>query len=152
LKTTNFSGFHRIYCNAKVICTKILKFSLPQEVFLRLNKRGEITAMKKIISTFLMLAVMAIMLPLSIAAQTYTTRRVYQNGRYRTVRVYKKPSFYRRHRNASNIAIGTGAGAIIGAIAGGKKGALIGSAIGAGGSTVYTYKVKPKKRRYYRRP
>ena len=106
--------------------------------------------MKKIISTFLMMAVIAIMLPLAVDAQTYTTRRVYRNGRYRTVRVYKKPSFYRRHRNASNIAIGTGAGAIIGAIAGGKKGALIGSAVGAGGSSVYTYKVKPKKRRYYR--
>ncbi len=128
--------------------------------------------MKKIISTFVMMTLMAIVLPLSADAQTYatkrvykngryrtvrvykpqtyTTRRVYRNGRYRTVRVYKKPSFYRRHRNASNIAIGTGAGAIIGAIAGGKKGALIGSAVGAGGSSVYTYKVKPKKRRYYR--
>ena len=101
--------------------------------------------MKKIISTFLIMAVMAIMLPLAASAQT---RRVYRNGRYQTVRVYKRPSFYRRHRNASNIAIGTGAGAVIGAIAGGKKGALIGSAVGAGGSSVYTYKVKPKRRRY----
>ena len=108
--------------------------------------------MKKFISTFLMLAVLAILLPLTVDAQTYTTRRVYRNGRYQTVRVYKKPSFYRRHRNASNVAIGTGAGALIGAIAGGKKGALIGTAVGAGGSTLYTYKIKPKKRRYYRRP
>lgn len=107
--------------------------------------------MKKFIIGFVMMAVMAIMLPLAASAQTYTTRRVYRNGRYRTVRVYKKPSFYRRHRNASNIAIGTGAGAIIGAIAGGKKGALIGTAVGAGGSSLYTYKLK-KKRRYYRRP
>ncbi len=106
--------------------------------------------MKKIISAFLMMFVLAVMLPLSADAQTYTTKRVYRNGRYTTVRVYKKPSFYRRHRNASNIAIGTGAGAVIGAIAGGGKGALIGSAIGAGGSSVYTYKIKPKKRRYYR--
>lgn len=106
--------------------------------------------MKKIISAFIMTAVMAIMLPLSASAQTYVTRRVYSNGRYRTVRVYKKPSFYRRHRNASNIAIGTGAGALIGAIAGGGKGALIGSAIGAGGSSLYTYKLNKKKRRYYR--
>ncbi len=108
--------------------------------------------MKKIIVTFVMMAVMAILLPLTADAQTYTTRRVYRNGRYRTVRVYKKPSFYRRHRNASNVAIGTGAGAIIGAIAGGKRGALIGTAVGAGGSSLYTYKIKPKKRRYYRRP
>ncbi len=108
--------------------------------------------MKKIITIFMMMFVFAAMLPIAASAQTYTTRRVYRNGRYRTVRVYKKPSFYRRHRNASNIAIGTGAGAIIGAIAGGKKGAIIGTAVGAGGSALYTYKIKPKKRRYVRRP
>ena len=100
----------------------------------------------------MMLAVMAIMLPLAANAQTYRNRRVYRSGRYTTARVYKHPSFYRRHRNASNIAIGTGAGAVIGAIAGGGKGALIGSAIGAGGSSLYTYKLNKKKRRYYRRP
>lgn len=104
--------------------------------------------MKKFIIGFVMMAVMAIMLPLAANAQTYTTRRVYRNGRYQTVRVYRRPSFYRRHRNASNVAIGTGAGAIIGAIAGGGKGALIGTAVGAGGSSLYTYKVKPKRRRY----
>ena len=107
--------------------------------------------MRKIISAFIMAAFMAIMLPLAASAQTYTTRRVYSNGRYRTVRVYRKhPSFYRRHRNASNIAIGTGAGAIIGAIAGGGKGAAIGAAVGAGGSSLYTYKLNKKKRRYIR--
>ena len=106
--------------------------------------------MKKIILGLVMAALVAIMLPFSADAQTYRTRRVYRNGRYQTIRVYNRPSFYRRHRNASNIAIGTGAGAVIGAIAGGGKGALIGSAIGAGGSSVYTYKVKPKRRRYIR--
>ncbi len=107
--------------------------------------------MKKFILGFVMMALVAIMLPLAASAQTYTTRRVYRNGRYQTVRVYKRPSFYRRHRNASNVAIGTGAGAIIGAIAGGKKGALIGTAAGAGGSALYTYKLNPKKNRYFRR-
>lgn len=108
--------------------------------------------MKKFILGLVIAALVAIMLPFSADAQTYRTKRVYRNGRYQTIRVYnKRPSFYRRHRNASNIAIGTGAGAIIGAIAGGKKGALIGSAVGAGGSSLYTYKIKPKKRRY-RRP
>ncbi len=106
--------------------------------------------MKKFIAAFIVMAVMAIMMPLTANAQTYTTKRVYRNGRYQTVRLYKRPSFYRRHRNASNVAIGTGAGAIIGAIAGGKRGALIGTAVGAGGSSLYTYKVKPKKRRYRR--
>ena len=105
--------------------------------------------MKKFISTFLMMAVMFIMLPFAASAQTYV-KRYKKNGVWHTVRTNKKPSFYRRHRNASNIAIGTGAGAVIGAIAGGGKGALIGSAVGAGGSSLYTYKIKPKKRKYYR--
>ncbi|MEJ7860676.1 MAG: hypothetical protein WKF90_03460 [Pyrinomonadaceae bacterium] len=104
--------------------------------------------MKKFISAFLVIAVMAILMPFAVDAQTYQTKRVYKNGRYRTVRVYKKPSFYRRHRNAVNVATGTGAGALIGAIAGGKKGAGIGALVGAGGSALYTYKLKKKKRRY----
>lgn len=87
--------------------------------------------------------------PVSAEAQTYLQRRVTRNGRVRYRRVYK-PSFYRRHRNASNIAIGTGAGALIGALAGGGKGALIGSAVGAGGSALYTYKLNKKKRSYRR--
>jgi hypothetical protein len=43
--------------------------------------------MKKFIVTCMMAAVVAIMLPLAADAQTYTTRRVYRNGRYQTVRV-----------------------------------------------------------------
>jgi hypothetical protein len=105
--------------------------------------------MKKFISLFLMFAVMAIVLPLSASGQTYI-KRYKKNGRWYTVRTNRKPSFYRRHRNASNITAGTGAGAVIGAIAGGRKGALIGSAVGAGGSSLYTYKTKPKKRKYRR--
>jgi len=107
--------------------------------------------MKKIIATFMMMAMMAVMMPLAANAQSYTTKRVYSNGRYRTVRVYKKPSIYRRHRNLINIGVGTGAGALLGALIGGKKGALIGTAVGAGGSALYTYKINPKKKRYYRR-
>lgn len=60
----------------------------------------------------------------------------------------RRGSFYRRHRNASNIAIGTAGGAIIGGLLRGRKGALVGAGVGAAGSTVYTYKVKPKRRRY----
>ncbi len=106
--------------------------------------------MKKLIATFMVSAMLAIMFMLPAAASAQT-RRVYRNGRSRTVYVNKRPSFYRRHRNASNVAIGTGAGTLIGAIAGGKKGALIGAGVGAGGSALYTYKIKPKKRRYYHR-
>jgi hypothetical protein len=62
-----------------------------------------------------------------------------------------RPSFYRRHRNAINMAIGTGGGAVLGALIGGRRGALIGALAGAGGSALYTYKLNPKNRRYYRR-
>lgn len=93
--------------------------------------------MKKFIATFLMMAIMAIMLPLAASAQT-------------TRRTYKKPSVYQKHRNLINIGLGTGAGALLGALIGGKKGALIGAAAGAGGSALYSYKINPKTKRYYR--
>ncbi len=80
---------------------------------------------------------MAIVLPLAANAQT-------------TRRYYKKPSVYKKHRNLINIGIGTAAGAILGGLIGGKKGALIGTAAGAGGSALYTYKINPKTKRYYR--
>lgn len=93
--------------------------------------------MKKTITTFLMMAVMAIMIPFATAttadAQTNKIKRV-----------------YKKHRNVINVGIGAGAGALVGALMGGKKGALIGTAIGAGGGALYTYKIKPKKKRYYR--
>ncbi len=82
------------------------------------------------------------------AQSSYYVRKVRdRNGRIRYVRV-RKPSYYRRHRNRINMAAGTGAGALIGALAGGKKGALIGAGVGLGGSALYTYKIKPKKRKY----
>jgi hypothetical protein len=107
--------------------------------------------MKRFIATFLMMAVMAVMVPLTANAQSYTTQRTYRNGRVYTTRVYKKPSFYRRHRNMINIGLGTGAGALLGALIGGRRGAGIGALAGAGGSALYTYKIKPKKTRYYYR-
>ena len=102
--------------------------------------------MKKIISTLVMTAVMAVAIP-SLATSASAQTRNYSSRSNRTT-VYKKPSFYRRHRNLSNIAIGTGAGALLGALLGGKKGALYGTAIGAGSSALYTYKLKPKRRQY----
>lgn len=103
--------------------------------------------MKKIITTFMMMALMAVAIPMfatSADAQTrYRTRRTY------ATQTYERPSFYKRHRNLINIGIGTAAGALLGGLIGGKKGALIGTAAGAGGSALYTYKLKPK-RTYYR--
>ncbi len=109
--------------------------------------------MKKYIVTLLMFFVFAgglpLLMPTNVAAQQYVRRIRDRNGNVRYVRV-RRPSFYRRHRNASNVAIGTGGGAILGALIGGRKGALIGAGTGAGGSALYTYKLKKKKRRYYK--
>lgn len=106
--------------------------------------------MKKFLTVFMMLAMLALMLPLASIEVSAQQKRyvVTRNGRTRYTR--KKPSFYRRHRNAINVAAGTGGGAILGGLIGGKKGALIGTAAGAGGSALYTYKIRPKKRRYRR--
>ena len=109
--------------------------------------------MKKFTATFVLMAMMAIMLPLTATAQTrrnYNSNRTNSRRTY-TSRNYEKPSVYDKHRNLINIGIGTGAGTLLGALIGGKKGALIGAAAGAGGSALYTYKINPKDKRYYRR-
>ncbi len=85
--------------------------------------------------------------PVEVQAQDYYVKRVVRNGRVKYVRV-RKPSYYRRHRNRINMAVGTGAGAILGGLFGGRKGALIGAGAGLGGSALYTYKFNKKKRKY----
>ena len=59
-------------------------------------------------------------------------------------------SVWERSRDKITVAGGAAAGAVVGGLAGGKKGALIGALIGAGGSAVYTYKVRDRDagRRY----
>jgi hypothetical protein len=77
-------------------------------------------------------------------ARTYSSpRRVYYD--------YQRPrgrSFWQKHRDKLTVAMGTGGGAIIGALIGGKKGAAIGALGGAGGSALYTYKLRNRHRRY----
>ena len=94
------------------------------------------------------------------ASTTTTTRRapsrvVYRNSgsRASSQRVYydyqpRKRSFWDKHRDKLTVAIGTGAGAAIGGLAGGKKGALIGGLAGAGGSALWTYKLRNRDRNY----
>lgn len=94
----------------------------------------------------MMMAMMAVALPFSANAQTRYSRNY--RTRTTTTSVYRQPSFYRRHRNLINVGIGTGAGALLGGVIGGRKGALLGTLLGAGGSALYTYKIKPKVRRY----
>ena len=82
------------------------------------------------------------------AAQTRryeAQRRVYYDRRYNNDR-----SFVEKHRDKLTVAGGSAAGAVIGALAGGKKGAIIGALVGAGGSALYTYKLRDRdnRRRY----
>ncbi|HZI18550.1 MAG TPA: hypothetical protein VEY09_08125 [Pyrinomonadaceae bacterium] len=77
------------------------------------------------------------------ASSRQAPRRVYYDYGER-----KGRSFWQKHRDKLTVAIGTGAGAALGGAVGGKKGALIGGLAGAGGSALYTYKLRKKDRRY----
>lgn len=107
--------------------------------------------MKKYFTAFIMLMMLAIMLPLA-ASTSFAQTRYYRTRSGRTV-YYKKPNVYRRHRKAFNIGGGAVGGAIIGGLIGGRKGALIGGAAGAGTGAIVTHKQRPKNRyrRVYRR-
>lgn len=84
------------------------------------------------------------------------SRVVYRNAVSRTSqrRVYydynrsSGRSFWSKHRDKLTVAIGTGAGAVIGGLIGGNKGAAIGALSGAGGSALYTYKIRKRNRNY----
>lgn len=109
--------------------------------------------MKRTIILFVAIAlfsgIIVVSSPVTAEAQGshYYVKKVYRNGRVKYVRV-KKPSYYRRHRNRINLAIGTGAGALLGGLIGGGKGALIGAGAGLGSSALYTYVWNKKKRKY----
>lgn len=116
--------------------------------------------MRKYLATFVLFTMLLIGLPLAADAQSRcrrvsrrsTATRSYYAPSRRYARNYyaerQRPSFYRRHRNLINIGIATGAGALIGGLARGRKGALIGAGAGAGLGALYTYVLKAKKRRY----
>jgi hypothetical protein len=70
-------------------------------------------------------------------------RRVYYDYGQRSGR-----SFWQKHRDKLTVAMGTGGGALIGGLIGGKKGAAIGGLAGAGGSALYTYKIRKRNRNY----
>ena len=83
------------------------------------------------------------------------SRVVYRNtgSSSRSSRVYydyqpRKRSFWDKHRDKLTVAIGTGAGAAVGGLIGGKKGAAIGALSGAGGSALWTYKLRNRDRNY----
>lgn len=72
------------------------------------------------------------------------TRRVY----YDYNSAPRGRSFWQKHRDKLTMAIGTGAGAALGGLIGGKKGAGIGALAGLGGSALYTYKLRKRTPRY----
>ncbi len=57
-------------------------------------------------------------------------------------------TFWQKHRDKLTVAMGTGGGALLGGLIGGKRGAGIGALAGAGGSALYTYKIRRRTRRY----
>ena len=57
-------------------------------------------------------------------------------------------TFWQKHRDKLTLAIGTGAGAAVGGLIGGKKGAGIGALAGLGSSALYTYKLRKRTRNY----
>jgi len=56
-------------------------------------------------------------------------------------------TFWQKHRDKLTLAIGTGSGAAVGGLIGGKKGAGIGSLVGLGSSALYTYKLRNRSPR-----
>jgi hypothetical protein len=78
-------------------------------------------------------------------------RRYYDDGRYNGR--YNGRSVWDRSRDKLTVAGGAGAGAIIGGLIGGGKGAALGALVGAGGSALYTYRLRDRdnRRSRYRR-
>lgn len=87
------------------------------------------------------------------APSRVVSRNVNSGSRTSARRVYydyqpRKRSFWDKHRDKLTVAIGTGAGAAVGGLIGGKKGAAIGALSGAGGSALWTYKLRNRDRSY----
>ncbi len=83
-------------------------------------------------------------------SRTYYDSSYYDNSRasYDYSRQYRGRSFWDRHRDKLTLAIGTGGGAAIGGLIGGKKGAAIGALSGLAGSALYTYKIRNRRTRF----
>jgi hypothetical protein len=73
-----------------------------------------------------------------------STRRVYYDYNSQP----RGRSFWQKHRDKLTVAMGTGGGAILGALIGGKRGAAIGALAGGAGSALYTYGIRKRNRNY----
>jgi len=94
--------------------------------------------MKRALSIFLVLLILAFSIGPITSAQTRRHRRRHSR------------TFWQKHRDKLTVAGTTAAGAGTGAIIGGKKGAAIGAGAGAGSGALYTYKLR-KRHRHRRR-
>lgn len=137
---------------------------------------GVKTMFQKFVTTFLMAIMFAVAIPAlagTASAQRHDNDRNRRysrdNDRYNNNRSYdnrsyddqyyeddyydqygnKQPNVYDRHRKAINIGVATGAGAVLGAIFGGKKGAIIGAVAGAATGAIVTAKQKPRNPNNY---
>lgn len=116
--------------------------------------------MKKLFAIILTMAILAVAAAPSFAQgrkrrsdtnSGASNSRTYYDSRYDNSRAYydyNNRSVWSQHRDKITVGIGTGAGAAVGAMIGGKKGALIGAIAGAGGSALYTYKIRNRNRGY----
>jgi hypothetical protein len=77
-----------------------------------------------------------------------TARRAAPRRVYYDYGQTKGRSFWQKHRDKLTVAMGAGGGALVGGLIGGKKGAGIGALAGAGGSALYTYKLRKRNRNY----
>ena len=107
--------------------------------------------MKRFFAGILVLAMLAVVMPMTAQAQcgnyrhrhsnvTHTHRSCIGDGHKHG------RSFWQKHRDKITTAGGAVGGAIIGGVAGGKKGAAIGALIGGGGAAVYTYGIRKRRR------
>ncbi|SRR6266496_2664614 len=128
--------------------------------------------MKKIFSALVLIGILATVSVSSFAqgrscqrgyeSRSYDSRGYYDNSRdyydnsrgyYDNSRAYydygyRNRSVWDRHRDKLSVGGGTLGGAIIGGLIGGRRGAAIGALAGAGGSALYTYKLRNRRYRY----
>jgi outer membrane lipoprotein SlyB len=108
--------------------------------------------MSKRLFAILMCLVLVLAAALPASARTHHRRHYarhhYASRTYYTYSSAPRRTFWQKHRDKLTVAGGTLGGALIGGIAGGRKGAGIGALAGAGGSALYTYKLRKRHRRY----
>ena len=94
---------------------------------------------------------MCLTLLVAAALPASAARRHRRYHARRTYYTYSTPhrTFWQKHRDKLTVAGGALGGAMIGGIAGGHKGAGIGALAGAGGSALYTYKLRKRHHRNY---